>query len=499
MSDFYEYLNDYKFILVSNREPYEHVRGVNGIEVRQPAGGLVSALDPTLRRIHGTWVAWGSGSADRETADPTGRLQVPPGEGSYTLRRVWLEDNEVEAYYDGFANRSLWPLCHMLIHHFEYRTEFWERYRAVNLRFAHAVADEAERHPGRSMAWIQDYHFALVPEFLRAIRPNLFIHQFWHIPFPPPDILRLLPSGTHEMLLRGLLGNDLMEFHVERYALNFMDCVAKFIPNAIVDRGDQTIRLQDRIVQVAAFPISIDFEKYREMAQSPTSEGLMNTLRSRYARDARQLGVCVDRMDYTKGIPERLHALDMLWSEHPELRSRFTFLFVCTPSRSNLKAYMNLEREVAESVTAINARYGTPEWTPIVLINENVDADLLAAVYRAADICLVSSLQDGMNLVAKEFVAAQVDERGVLLLSRFTGAAEEIDGAVLINPFNVDGFVSAIRVALEMPTVERRRRMRRMRRRLQNNTIFDWLDAILSRSSDIMAALPEESSARAAG
>src|SRR5262245_24084547 len=300
----------------------------------------------------------------------------------------------------------------MLIHYFEYRTEFWERYRAVNLRFAHAVADEAERHPGRSMAWIQDYHFALVPEFLRAMRPNLFIHQFWHIPFPPPDILRLLPSGSHEMLLRGLLGNDLMEFQVERYARNFLDCVAKFVPSARVDMGDQTVRLQDRVVQVAAFPISIDFEKYREMAQSPNSEGVMNTLRTRYARGSRQLGVCVDRMDYTKGIPERLRALDQLWSDHPELRFRFTFLFVCTPSRSNLPAYMHLEQEVGETVTAINAKYGTADWTPIVLVNENVDSDLLAAVYRAADICLVSSLQDGMNLVAKEFVAAQVDERG---------------------------------------------------------------------------------------
>lgn len=498
MTDFLRHLHDFKFILVSNREPYEHVRGVNGIEVRQPAGGLVSALDPTLRRIHGTWVAWGSGSADRETSDDTGRLEVPPGEGSYTLRRVWLEENEVEAYYQGFANRSLWPLCHMLIHYFEYRSEFWERYRTVNLRFAHAVADEAERYPGRSMAWIQDYHFALVPEFLRAMRPSMFIHQFWHIPFPPPDILRLLPSGTHEMLLRGMLGNDLMEFQVERYALNFLDCVAKFIPNAKVDTGDQTIRLPDRTVQVAAFPISIDFEKYREMAQSPAGEAVVQTLRTRYAHGSRQLGVSVDRMDYTKGIRERLRALDQLWTEHPELRFRFSFIFVCTPSRSTLPPYMNLEHEVGETVLAINARFGTPDWTPIVLINENIDSDLLAAVYRAADICLVSSLQDGMNLVAKEFVAAQIEERGVLLLSRFTGAAEEIDGAVLINPFNLDGFVAAIRAALEMPTVERRRRMRRMRRRLQNNTIFDWLDAILARSSDIMAGLPAETSARAA-
>jgi alpha,alpha-trehalose-phosphate synthase [UDP-forming] len=487
MSDVLRYLSDCKFILVSNREPYEHVKGVHGVEVKQPAGGLVSALDPTMRRIHGTWVAWGSGSADVETADESGRVQVPPDEGSYTLRRVWLEDHEVDAYYHGFANRSLWPLCHMLIHYFEYRREYWDRYRAVNLRFAHAVADEAERCTGRSMAWIQDYHFALVPEYLRAMRPNLFIHQFWHIPFPPPDILRLLPSGSHEALLRGMLGNDLMEFQIERHALNFLDCVAEFVADADVDLGDQTIRFQDRVVHVAAFPISVDYEKYDQMAHSPESDRTVRTLRGRYTRGSRQLGVCVDRVDYTKGIPERLRALELLWSEHPELRERFTFIFICTPSRTNLWAYTELEQGVGEAVVAINKRFATSDWTPIVLVNENVDADLLAAVYRAGDMGLVSSLQDGMNLVAKEFVAAQTEERGVLLLSRFTGAAEEIEGAILINPFNVDGFVSAIRTALDMSAEERRRRMRRMRRKLQNNTIFDWMDAILARCADIMA------------
>jgi alpha,alpha-trehalose-phosphate synthase [UDP-forming] len=491
MADFLRYLHDFKFILVSNREPYEHAKGVDGIDVKQPAGGLVSALDPTLRRIHGTWVAWGSGTADRETADDTGRLLVPPGEESYTLRRVWLDDHEVEAYYDGFSNRSLWPLCHMLIQHFEYRTEYWDQYRAVNLRFAHAVADEAQRSSGRTIAWIQDYHFALVPEYLRAMHPNLFIHQFWHIPFPPPDILRLLPSGIPEMILRGMLGNDLMEFQIDRYASNFLDCVARFVPSADVDTADRTVRLNNRVAHVAAFPISVDFEGFRTMATSAASDTMGRTLRSRYARRGRQLGVCVDRVDYTKGIPERLRALELLWSENPELRERFTFIFVCTPSRSSLPAYVNLEREITDGVAAINNRFGTPDWTPIVLIGENVDSDLLAAAYRAADLCLVSSLQDGMNLVAKEFVASQVDERGVLLLSRFTGAAEEIDDALLINPFNVDGFVSAIRTALEMPPVERCRRMRRMRRRQENNTIFDWLEAILARCVDVITKQSE--------
>jgi len=487
MHDYTAYLNDCKFILVSNREPYEHIKAPSGkIEVKQPAGGLVTALDPTMRRTHGTWVAWGSGSADRETADEAGRLQVPPGENEYSLRRVWLDDADVNGYYHGFANRALWPLCHMLIQHFEFRTEFWERYRAVNLRFAHAVADEAERCSGRAMAWIQDYHFGLAAEFLRAMRPSLFIHQFWHIPFPPPDILRLLPSGTHEALLRGLLGNDLMEFQIDRYAQNFLECVERFVPDAKVDRAAGKVHFRERTTEVGSFPISIDVARFEAWASAEETVRRVATLRGRHAKGDRQLGVCVDRIDYTKGIPERLRALHTLWEELPELREQFTFIFVATPSRTDLKAYHTLEQEVVQQTMEINQKFGTSDWTPIVLINENVDSDLLAAVYRAADVCIVSSLQDGMNLVAKEFVACQVDERGVLLLSRFTGSAEEIEGAVLINPFNIDGFMAAIRTALEMPMEERKRRMRRMRRQLHDSSIFDWLESILAKSGEIM-------------
>jgi alpha,alpha-trehalose-phosphate synthase [UDP-forming] len=488
MLDLERYLNDCKLILVSNREPYEHVHGVSGVEVRQPPGGLVSALDPTMRHIHGTWVAWGSGSADRETSDGAGRIRVPPDEQSYALRRVWLDADDIEGYYHGFANRTLWPLCHMLIQYFEFRTSFWEHYRTVNLRFAHAIADEAERCDGRSVVWIQDYHFGLVAEFVRAMRPRSFIHQFWHIPFPPPDILRLLPAGTHEELLRGLLGNDLVEFQTIRHTANFLECVEEFLPDARVQRTASTVEWAGRTVQAASFPISIDVDRFETMARSAETEARVATLRGRYARDGRQLGVAVDRIDYTKGIPERLRALDHLWDVNPALRERVTFLCVCTPSRSTVPAYAALEQDVTAMVLDINSRYGTPGWTPIVLIHNNVDSELLAAVYRAADLCLVSSLQDGMNLVAKEFIACQVDERGVLVLSRFTGAAEDLDGALLINPFNLDGFAAGIRTAIEMGRDERRRRAHRLRLQIRQATIFDWLDGILSRSAAIMEA-----------
>ena len=474
-----------RLILLSNREPYEHVHSPEGVTVRQPAGGLVSALDPMMRRAHGTWVAWGSGSADLAPCDSDGRVQVPPDDPSYTLRRVWLDERDMEGYYLGFSNSVLWPLCHMLIQHLEFREEYWDRYREVNQRFAKAVTEEAGRADA-AMVWIQDFHFALASEMVREASPRLTIHQFWHIPFPPADILRLLPGAVHLALLRGLLGNDLVEFHTERYAQNFLDCVRQSVPDAQVSGETMSVSYQGRTVHVGAFPISIDVRYYESLAMAGNAAEQCTALRERYARNGRQLGVSVDRMDYTKGIPERLQALELLWTNSPELREKFTLVVVATPSRSDVPAYKALEADVVAKVQKINESFRTDDWTPIVLIDQNVGADQLASVYRAADFCLVSSLQDGMNLVAKEFVACQIDERGVLILSRFTGAAEEIEGAILINPFNVEGMGEGIRRALAMDGAARKERMREMRRQLREATIFDWMGAILSRVSSLM-------------
>ncbi|HEX5830744.1 MAG TPA: trehalose-6-phosphate synthase [Gemmatimonadaceae bacterium] len=488
MSNIDRYLEGRTLILLSNREPYEHGRRNGEITVRQPPGGLVSALDPTMRQTHGTWVAWGSGAADMETADAEGRLQVPPDDPSYTLRRVWLDAADIDGYYLGFANSVLWPACHMLIQHLEFRAEHWARYQAVNQRFAAAVADEAARAAGEPLVWIQDYHFSLAAGYLRRHRPGLFIHQFWHIPFPPLDILGLLPLDVVESLLVGLLGNDLIEFQTRRYAMNFLSCVEYFLPKrARVHRSTLTVDIGPRRVTLGVYPISIDVDLYEGLASTPDAERRVAELRERYAAEDRQLGVSVDRIDYTKGLRERLRALDLLWEQSPELRDCFTMLLVATPSRNDLEPYRALEADVIGTVNEINHRYGTRTWTPIVLIHENVSAELLASIYRAGDLCLVSSLQDGMNLVAKEFIACQVNERGVLVLSRFTGAAEATPGAVLINPFNVDGFVAGIRTALNMPAAERGERIRRMREQLRANTIFDWLDDILSHASGLMA------------
>ena len=493
MTDLARFLGDRKLVLLSNREPYEHLRKEGAIEVRRPPGGLVSALDPTMQNTHGVWVAWGSGSADRDVVDEHDRVGVPPEKPTYTLRRVWLSDDEVAGYYEGFANSALWPLCHLLTQHFEPRTESWESYRTVNDRFARAVAEEVEDGTNATV-WVQDYHFALVPAALRALVPGIFVHQFWHIPFPPRDVFRLMPLGMATSLVRGLLGNDLLEFQTDRYARNFLDCVEELIPDAEVNADRVRVRIGDREVAVGAFPISIDVGEYERLARRPEAELLASRLRERYAADGRQLAVSVDRVDYTKGIPERLRGLERLWEQNPGMREKVTFLFVATPSRTGIRAYQDLDETVKEGVRAINARFRTPGWTPVVLIAENVGADRLAGLYRAADLCIVSSLQDGMNLVAKEFIACQVEERGVLLLSRFTGAADEIEGAILVNPFNVDGLAQGICAALTMPLDERETRMHRMRTSLRRATIFDWVQQIFGAAAAIQ---PDQRRARA--
>jgi trehalose 6-phosphate synthase len=300
MSEFEQYLRGRTLVLLSNREPYEHVAAEDAAPeaaptVRRPAGGLVSALDPTLQRTRGTWVAWGSGSGDRAASDAEGRLQVPPEDPRYTLRRVWLDEEDEEGYYQGFANSALWPLCHMLLQHLDYHEEHWERYRLVNARFADAVAEEAARAPGDPVVWVQDYHFALAPALLRerlAERAperaaRAFVHQFWHIPFPPPDIFNLLPTEIHAELLGGMLGNDLVEFHTERYATNFMDCVAAFVPGAEVRREHHLVRHAGREVRVGAFPISIDVAHYERLAREAAPAAA--ELRARYAGDGRCL------------------------------------------------------------------------------------------------------------------------------------------------------------------------------------------------------------------
>lgn len=459
-----------RFLVVSNREPYEHrwSEELGEMEVRVPAGGLTSALDPLMQALGGTWVAWGSGEADAAVVDQDDTVRVPPDDPSYTLRRIWLTNRDIHRYYLGFSNQFLWPLCHLRPDLTRMRGRYWERYRRVNRRFADAVLDEIR---GEAAAvWFQDYHLALAPEMVRARRPNVALAHFWHIPWPPVEIFRLAQPGDD--LLRGLLANDLMGFHLPSFADNFLRC-AQRLEGTEIDWEARTVTLNGHTCTVGDFPISIDIEAFRRDATAPDAEQQMERLRRRYAPEGQQLGIGVDRLDYSKGLPEKFKALEVMWDRYPEFRERFSFVQVAVPSRTDIEAYDDLTQKVDRQVREINERFGTDQWRPIHLIKRSLPAKQLAVLYRLADLCLVNSLQDGMNLVAKEYIASQVDANGVLLLSEFAGAAEEIEG-MQVNPYDPEHVAVRIREALTLPADERERLMREQQESLRS--IFDWME-----------------------
>jgi trehalose-6-phosphate synthase len=474
---------DRTFFVVSNREPYEHHwdEQQSEVQVRRPAGGLTSALDPLMQAVGGVWIAWGSGDADREVVDENQRVRVPPESASYTLHRVWLDQQDVNQYYFGYANQFLWPLCHLRPALTRIRGRYWQRYQLVNRRFAETVAAEAdavaESAGGRSAVWFQDYHLATAPAELRALRPDVTIAHFWHIPFPPIEIFRIASNGRE--LLEGLVANDLLGFHLPLFCDNFLRCAESLLDRATVDWDRRAVIVDGRACYVRAFPISIDVEAFEAAGGVADADAQVTRLRARYAPAGGQLGIGVDRMDYSKGLEEKLKALELLWDEYPEFRERFSYVQVAVPSRTGIEAYDWLNEKIERMVWTINDRYGTGEWRPVHLIRESLPAERLALLYRAADVCVIASLQDGMNLVAKEFVASQpTDAAGVLVLSKFAGAAEEMNGQLEVNPFDPEMFAACMRDALLMPESERRERLQRMRGSLR--TIYDWMEEIFN-------------------
>lgn len=472
-----------RFIVVSNREPYEHrwSEEMGEVDVRRPAGGLTSALDPLLQTLGGTWVAWGSGEADASVVNAENQVRVPPEDPSYTLRRVWLTHHDIHRYYLGFSNQFLWPLCHLRPDLTRMRARYWERYRRVNRRFAEATVEEARGEP--AAVWFQDYHLALAPLFVRERRPDLALAHFWHIPWPPIEIFRLAPQCVE--LLRGLLANDLLGFHLPAFAENFLRCAGQ-LAGAEVDAEAGTATLDGHTCHVGAFPISIDVDAFRTAATVADAPGMMERLRARYAPAGGRIGIGVDRLDYSKGLPEKFKGLEFLWERYPEFQGRFTFIQVAVPSRTDIEAYDELSQKVDRQVWEINDRFGTESWQPIHLLKQSLPAGRLALLYRAADLCIVSSLQDGMNLVAKEYVASQVDREGVLLLSSFTGAAEELHRAILINPYDPEHFALQIRDALNLPLEERRETMRDLQGSVR--TLYDWMFDVFSAWGAVMEA-----------
>jgi trehalose-6-phosphate synthase len=465
-------------IAVSNREPYIHRQNGDEIECIRPASGLTVALDPIMRASGGTWIAHGSGDADRLAVDSRCHVAVPPENPRYTLRRVWLDAETEERYYYGLANEGLWPLCHIAFHRPVFRLSDWEAYRKANAIFADAVLQEAGGRP--ALIFIQDYHLGLLPAMLKEKNPNLTVAQFWHIPWPNREIFRAFP--WREELLAGLLGNDLLGFHLQYHCANFLDTVDRGL-EAMVDSEHSEVFRGGRRTQVRPFPISIDFDWHTKRAASPTVDRFTAQWRTELG-DCSHLGIGIDRADYTKGIPDRLRAIDRLLTTCPEYVGKLVFLQVAVPSRTRIDGYQSLNNEIQAITDDINHRWSVGDWRPIYLCRRHLPQDELMALHRLARFCLVSSLHDGMNLVAKEFVASRNDEDGVLVLSSFTGAARELTSAVLVNPFSADQMADAIRRSLTMARQERKVRMQCLRKAVRNNTVYDWCAGIIRSLAD---------------
>jgi len=464
-----------EILIVSNREPYIHVhREGNVIEIQRPASGLVTALEPVMRACSGTWIAHGAGSADRDTVDRYDRVMVPPDKPSYRIRRVWLTNEEEQGYYYGFANEGLWPLCHVAHTRPVFRKEDWEYYKAVNRRFADVVIDEARSED--PIVLVQDYHFALAPLMIRERLPRATIITFWHIPWPNPEAFGICP--WREEVLAGMLGSSILGFHTQFHCNNFFDTVDRYL-EARVDRETFTISYGGDPTEVRRYPISIEWPPAALDGQPPVEE-CRKVVRERLgmAPDLR-FGIGVDRLDYTKGIIERFMATERLLELQPEWLGRFSFVQVAAPSRSTLEEYQNLEERVRAIAQRINHRFGRQGYLPIHLIIEHHTAEQVYELYRAADLCYVSSLHDGMNLVAKEFVASRDDEQGVLILSQFTGAARELAEALIVNPYDIEQSAAAMLVALAMPREEQRARMRSMRHLVQEFNVYRWAGRML--------------------
>jgi trehalose 6-phosphate synthase len=480
-------LNGKPLFVVSNREPYMHVKSERGPEVLVPASGLVTALEPVLVATDGTWVAHGSGSADRETVDESSRLRVPPDLPSYTLRRVWLTEEEVKGYYEGFANEGLWPLCHIAHTRPTFRPEDWRQYQQANRRFADALLQEMEGVEA-PIVLAQDYHFALLPKMVKEARPDARVAIFWHIPWPNAEVFAICPYQRE--LLDGLLGADLIGFHTQTHCNNFLETVDRSV-EALTEWDRFAVNRQGHVTRVRPYPISVSF------TNGNRKEGWRNAgeERAKLCEELRiegsLLGVGVDRVDYTKGILERFRGIERFIEMNPAYHRRFTFVQIGAPSRTDIPRYQQFLDEVTAEADRINSRFQMGNWKPIVLLKKHHSHHEISRFYHAASVCMVTSLHDGMNLVAKEFVASRDDEHGVLILSTFAGAALELTDALLVNPYDVQQTAAAILRALEMPDDEQAARMHRMRTKVKEYNVYRWAANLLSDLTEIRIDAPE--------
>ncbi len=480
--------------VVSNREPYMHVfdEKDHNIRVLVPASGLVTALEPVLQACHGTWIANGSGNADREVVNSRDQLRVPPHHPTYTLRRVWLSQEEDRGYYQGFANEGLWPLCHIAHTRPLFRPGDWMYYQRINRRFADSVLEEMEGTQS-PVLFVQDYHFALLARMVKESRPDVRVAVFWHIPWPNAEAFGICPWQRE--LVDGLLGADLVGFHIQTHCNNFLQTVDRAV-EALSDWDRFEVSRHGHITRVRPYPISVAFPQENSSGQviRITGEG-RSALFAELGVEASLLGVGVDRLDYTKGIVERLRAVERFLDLYPTYQRRFTFVQIGAPSRTDIPRYQQFLDEVTAEADRINARFQAGRWKPIVLVKRHHSHEEIDRYFRAASVCLVTSLHDGMNLVAKEFVAARDDNRGALVLSTFTGAARELGDALLVNPYDMDQVANAIYQALEFNEDEQSSRMSRMRKIVYERNVYRWAASLLSDLTEIRVPSKEEKSA----
>jgi trehalose 6-phosphate synthase len=457
-----------KIVMMSNREPYIHEKSKRGVRVKVPSGGLVTAMDPVMQSTNGTWIAWGSGSADMEVSDASGRIMVPPDCPKYTLRRIWLSTKEVADYYYGFCNRVIWPVCHMFQENAQFDRDYWETYKKVNDKFAAAAIEEMNE--GDNL-WVQDVHYCLVPSKVREKVPDANIAVFWHIPFPATETFSCIPWRNE--LLRGLLGADMIGFHTNTYSKNFLNAVRKEIPEAVVT--ESAIELNGRVTRVKTFPIGIDYQYLREQGEAETIKKRAARLRRKMDIDHILFGV--DRLDYTKGILNRFLAFERFLESNPKYLGKVSFIQVASPTRSIITEYRDMKRQIEETVGRINGRFQQPQWTPIIYIHRHIPSDELLVLYEIADVAMITPVVDGMNLVAKEYVT--VNEHGVLILSEFAGASEEMTQALIVNPYDLEMTAKAILIALTMEPEERKRHIQALRNLVKEHDVFWWLDTFL--------------------
>ncbi len=464
-----------KLIVVSNREPYVHKKTGNTINLERPAGGLTSALDNVLKDLNGTWIAWGSGSGDKEVVNKRSCVPVPLSEPSYTLKRVWLNQSEVDNYYTGYSNRVLWPLSHLTLDRVYYKKQYWDYYRNVNLKFTEAVIEEINQGTTDVFVWIHDFHLCLVPMFIRETFPSVTIGHFWHIPWPDWSTFRILPQDKD--ILEGLLANDLIGFQIPLFVKNFMNCAREGL-NADVDYENFVILYNGHKTHLKSFPISVDFDSFNSLSLSKTQHSITNLKKQLGIKDE-YIGIGVDRLEYTKALLKRLQAIDLFFEKYRNFRERFTFIQIAVPTRLS-EPYISYKKSVEELINRINNKYTIGSWKPIVYITTKIEHKDLALYYRISDVAVISSVYDGMNLVAKEYIASQVDEKGVIILSEFAGASEELTGALPLNPYDIDTFAKTIKKALLMPIEEKRSRMRALREHVKHNNLKQWTDNFIA-------------------